>query len=1288
MKVDGTLATLVRNSSLPEVSVIIPCFNYAHYLIEAVTSVLNQTYQNFEIIIVNDGSTDNFHEVAELILSEYDQNKIKILSQKNAGQPAIVRNNGIKEAKGKYILCLDADDKIHVNFLEKCVNVLNKHTEYSIAYPNIQHFDNNTSLLEFDDYDESLIKHYNHIPTASLFKKKAWVESGGYKTNVKGYEDWDFWIGCYEVGHYGKHVKNAIFYYRVHDGGNLLKDANHRDRILKSQIIVNHKESYNSRQINWANKIQEYPNSNLISDPGLGLIPLFSQDIQESEIINSHKLTDTMKNIHCVFIIENLLGVTGGNNTLKKMIKYLIKMKLDISILTRTENTDPLDDAKIITVPVKDSFSKLCPDCDIVVATYFTHVHELLDIEAIRKVYYAQGDQFVFGDSELTDQHNTMLKTNLDLHQLSSLSYEVGNVITILNSKNLADTVMSKYGCRKPDYIVPVGTDLDMFYPAEKRKNEIEILVVGPDQRGNCVNPLKFKGIAEIKKALGIVKLSYPNIIVNRISNTPPDIFRDFDCAFFMQPVQNELAAIYRKSHILVYGSYYDSCPRPPQEGMASGCAVICTDTAGAREYCVNGVNSLLVKPGDVATMANAIKNLIRDEKLRNEISIAGIATSRQYAFDDECKLFYRALRGEAVNRKTNNENSLNVLLDNMPKPQVKAPDVAKIGNLSELKKTTQLGNNVSLNEFVELLKLRPFHPEAYLQLIDISLENNLLEQAYFLIKKLRKLCPKWELPENLYKSFNEKKLSNDNISTLLKTHCIESNRLTCCLITKNEEPNIGKCLKSLREVAGQVIVLDTGSEDDTKKIATSYGAEVYEHEWKDDFSEAKNKCLEYARGDWVLFLDADEELASGAGETLKEDMSKPNILGYRLPLKNVGSQLHGCNYVPRLIRNAPGLHFIGKIHETIHASVLVVMRQWNMEQVIGKTKILHHGYKVEELQRKNKLKRNLALYEEALEELPDEPSIMMNYAHDLNHDGQNDRAHQIYKKILDIFEQYQKEHITPEVREQFVHNYGVFLAQHLKMNELSKVMASRTAQETGPVANVHYMSGLGLMNCNKFRQAIPELEASIEKAYDDTLAPCVPDVRTWKPKHLLANCHASIGNELDAICLWDKVIEECNDSADPFHDYARFLSALARNKEALGVLLKGLKVDGESQKIWELGCGIVNRDPELAEMSLEWTEEAVKHHPESDVTNVRRGESLMKNGRFAEATDYFDRLSGKGEKTATAAQLICRRLSNQGNEQDLKIARGCEKEVNGWIDALDKAPCEFDRELAEQLIG
>jgi tetratricopeptide (TPR) repeat protein len=362
-------------------------------------------------------------------------------------------------------------------------------------------------------------------------------------------------------------------------------------------------------------------------------------------------------------------------------------------------------------------------------------------------------------------------------------------------------------------------------------------------------------------------------------------------------------------------------------------------------------------------------------------------------------------------------------------------------------------------------------------------------------------------------------------------------------------------------------------------------------------------------------------------------------------------------------------------------------MNQWGMEQIIGKTKILHHGYCSEELKRKNKLQRNLELYDEALKELPDEPSIMMNYAHDLNHDGQTERAQKIYNKILEIFEKYPKEQITPEVREQFIHNYGVFLAQHLKMEELAEVMSSRTARETGPVANVHYMSAVGLMNCNRFQEAISELDASINKAFDDSLAPCVPDVRTWKPKHLLANCHASLGNELLAVRFWEEVIEVCGDSADPFHDYARYLSTLGRNKEALKVLLKGLEVEDDMRKIWELGSTIVNKDPEIAELSLEWTEEAVKHHPESDIINVRRGEALMKNGRFEEAADFFSRLSDRDEKTATAAKIICRQLSNKANESDRNVAQGCADEVNRWFDVLEKAPCKFDRELAQQLI-
>ena len=95
------------------------------------------------------------------------------------------------------------------------------------------------------------------------------------------------------------------------------------------------------------------------------------------------------------------------------------------------------------------------------------------------------------------------------------------------------------------------------------------------------------------------------------------------------------------------------------------------------------------------------------------------------------------------------------------------------------------------------------------------------------------------------------------------------------------------------------------------------------------------------------------------------------------------------------------------------------------------------------------------------------------------------------------------------------------------------------------------------------------------------------------------------------------------------------------RNKGALEVLLKRLQVSGEIREIWELTCEIVNKGSELAKMSLDRTEKAVKCHPDSEVINVRHGEFLMKNGRFVEAMDYFNRLSDRGERTATAAQLV-----------------------------------------------
>ena len=149
---------------------------------------------------------------------------------------------------------------------------------------------------------------------------------------------------------------------------------------------------------------------------------------------------------------------------------------------------------------------------------------------------------------------------------------------------------------------------------------------------------------------------------------------------------------------------------------------------------------------------------------------------------------------------------------------------------------------------------------------------------------------------------------------------------LSLCLITKNEEHNIAGCLESAREIADEIVLVDTGSVDATIEIAAGYGTRIFEVPWRENFAAAKNETLRHATGDWILALDADERLtATGRGKIhrlLEHPEHDAYLLQLRSPYKLTDTfRRTSTGLAVRLFRNNIGLRYRGRIHERVGPS-------------------------------------------------------------------------------------------------------------------------------------------------------------------------------------------------------------------------------------------------------------------------------------------------------------------------------------------------------------------------------
>lgn len=195
------------------VSVVIPCFNHGEFLPEAVASVLQANRDDVQLIVVDDGSTD---ERTRQEMDALCARGVRVIRQENKGLAA-ARNAGIAASGAPYILPLDADNRVRPAYLDHGVRILDSNPGVGVVYGDAQYIGIRAGRWQVGPFDAARLMRSNYIDACAIYRRVAWEQNRGYDGSmpVQGAEDWDFWLSTMEHGWEFAYVPEVLFEYRA-----------------------------------------------------------------------------------------------------------------------------------------------------------------------------------------------------------------------------------------------------------------------------------------------------------------------------------------------------------------------------------------------------------------------------------------------------------------------------------------------------------------------------------------------------------------------------------------------------------------------------------------------------------------------------------------------------------------------------------------------------------------------------------------------------------------------------------------------------------------------------------------------------------------------------------------------------------------------------------------------------------------------------------------------------------------------------------------------------------------
>lgn len=301
---------------------------------------------------------------------------------------------------------------------------------------------------------------------------------------------------------------------------------------------------------------------------------------------------------------------------------------------------------------------------------------------------------------------------------------------------------------------------------------------------------------------------------------------------------------------------------------------------------------------------------------------------------------------------------------------------------------------------------------------------------------------------------------------------------LSICLIINNESNCLRRCLSSIKAIASEIVVVDTGSTDDSIQVASEFGALIFSFEWENDFSSARNYSLDKASGEWILVLDGDEEIERNSHELIQEKIRTPNIDAYLLTVRKALNNQHeilaASSLQLRLFRNNKNYQYQGIIQEQILDSILD-QNPSTVIEIASNITIIHHGYTKEDTTDNDRLKRNVDQIKQTLERESEEPLKYFFLGREYYH-------HDRFSEALDYFRlAYDKSDCQavyiPDLQRSIITSLYMLGKSSEALAFANDALNTRTDS-----ADLYYLKGIIYKDLGLYSQALPSLKETLSR--------------------------------------------------------------------------------------------------------------------------------------------------------------------------------------------------------------